>query len=171
SLPEGVEPILEATTFYDPTNFVYPFGAHICTVELDPETGEVKILRYVAVDDVGTIINPQIVEGQVHGGVLQGVAQALWEEARYDEDGNLLTGSFTEYMVPTAMESLKLETDHTVTPSPHNPLGAKGVGETGTIAASQAVINAVVDALEPYGVVHLDMPATPEKVWRLIQEK
>ena len=170
SLPEGVEPILEATTFYDPTNFVYPFGAHICTVELDPETGEVKILRYVAVDDVGTIINPQIVEGQVHGGVLQGVAQALWEEARYDEDGNLLTGSFTEYMVPTAMESLKIETDHTVTPSPHNPLGAKGVGETGTIAASQVVINAIVDALEPYGVVHLDMPATPEKVWRLIQK-
>ncbi|MEE9593323.1 MAG: molybdopterin cofactor-binding domain-containing protein [Thermoplasmata archaeon] len=170
SLPEGVEPILEATTFYDPTNFVYPFGAHICTVEVDPETGEVGILRYVAVDDCGTIINPMIVEGQVHGGVLQGVAQALWEEARYDEEGNLLTGSFTEYMVPTALEAPKIETDHTVTPSPHNPLGAKGIGETGTIAASQAVINAIVDALEPYGVVHLDMPATPEKVWRLIQE-
>ncbi|MFQ6012067.1 MAG: xanthine dehydrogenase family protein molybdopterin-binding subunit [Thermoplasmata archaeon] len=169
SLPEGVEPILEATTFYDPENFVFPFGAHIATVEVDPETGEVEILRYVAVDDCGTIINPQIVEGQVHGGVLQGVAQALWEEARYDEDGNLLTGSFTEYMVPTALESPKLEVDHTVTPSPHNPVGAKGVGETGTIAASETIINAVVDALVPYGVVHLDMPATPEKVWRLIQ--
>ncbi|MFQ5552854.1 MAG: xanthine dehydrogenase family protein molybdopterin-binding subunit, partial [Thermoplasmata archaeon] len=169
SLPEGVEPILEATTFYDPTNFTFPFGAHICTVEVDPETGEVEILRYVAVDDCGTQINPQIVEGQVHGGVLQGVAQALWEEARYDEEGNLLTGSFTEYLVPTALEGPAIETDHTVTPSPHNPLGAKGVGETGAIAASQAVINAIVDALEPYGVVHIDMPATPEKVWRLIQ--
>ncbi|MFQ5907523.1 MAG: xanthine dehydrogenase family protein molybdopterin-binding subunit [Thermoplasmata archaeon] len=170
SMPEGVEPILEATTFYDPTNFVYPFGAHICTVEVDSETGEVEILRYVAVDDCGTIINPMIVEGQVHGGVLQGVAQALWEEARYDEDGNLLTGSFTEYLVPTALESPKIETDHTVTPSPHNPLGAKGIGETGTIASSEAVINAIVDALEPYGVTHVDMPATPEKLWRLIQE-
>ncbi|MFQ5838562.1 MAG: xanthine dehydrogenase family protein molybdopterin-binding subunit [Thermoplasmata archaeon] len=169
SLPGGVEPILEATTFYDPENFVFPFGAHIAIVEVDPETGEVKIQRYVAVDDCGTVINPQIVEGQVHGGVLQGVAQALWEEARYDEEGNLLTSSFLDYMMPTALESPKIETDHTVTPSPHNPLGAKGVGETGTIASSQAVINAIVDALKPHGVVHIDMPATPEKVWRAIR--
>ncbi len=168
SLPEGVEPILEATTFYDPENFVFPFGTHICQVEVDPETGEVEIQRYVAVDDCGTIINPQIVEGQVHGGVLQGLAQALWEEARYDKDGNLLTSSFLEYMMPTALESPTIETDKTVTPSPHNPAGLKGVGETGTIAASQAVVNAVVDALEPYGVVHLDMPLTPEKVWGAI---
>jgi carbon-monoxide dehydrogenase large subunit len=170
-MPEGVEPILEATTFYDPENFVFPFGTHICVVEVDKETGQVKILRYIAVDDCGTIINPMLVEGQVHGGVLQGVAQALWEEARYDEEGNLLTSSFMEYLMPTAAESPKIETDKTVTPSPHNPVGVKGVGETGTIAASQAVVNAVVDALSPYGVVHLDMPLTPEKVWRAIHGK
>ncbi len=171
SMPEGVEPILEATTFYDPENFVFPFGAHICVVEVDKETGEVKILRYIAVDDCGTIINPLLVEGQVHGGILQGIAQALWEEARYDNQGNLLTSSFLEYLMPTALESPRYETDKTVTPSPHNPVGVKGVGETGTIAASQAVVNAVLDALKPYGVMHLDMPLTPEKVWRALQGK
>src|SRR3989454_4251802 len=163
NLPKGVEPVLDATTFYDPTNFVFPFGCHICVVDVDRETGQVKIRRYVAVDDVGNQINPMIVEGQVHGGVLQGLAQAMLEQSVYDENGNLLTNSLIEYLVPTALEAPRIETDSTVTPSPHNPLGVKGVGETGTIASSQAYVNAVCDAL---GVDHIDMPITPEKVWR-----
>src|SRR3989454_737787 len=168
NLPKGVEPVLDATTFYDPTNFVFPFGCHICVVDVDPETGQVKIRRYVAVDDVGNQINPMIVEGQVHGGVLQGLAQAMLEQSVYDENGNLLTNSLIEYLVPTALEAPRIETDSTVTPSPHNPLGVKGVGETGTIASSQAYVNAVCDAL---GVDHIDMPITPEKVWRVPQKK
>ena len=168
NLPKGVEPVLDATTFYDPTNFVFPFGCHICVVDVDRETGQVKIRRYVAVDDVGNQINPMIVEGQVHGGVLQGLAQAMLEQSVYDENGNLLTNSLIEYLVPTALEAPRIETDSTVTPSPHNPLGAKGVGETGTIASSQAYVNAVCDAL---GVDHIDMPITPEKVWRVLQKK
>jgi carbon-monoxide dehydrogenase large subunit len=140
-------------------------------VDVDKETGQVKIRRYVAVDDCGVQINPMIVEGQVHGGVVQGLAQAMLEQAVYDENGNLLTNSFMEYLIPTAMETPTIETHSTVTPSPHNPLGVKGVGETGTIASSQAFVNAVVDALAPYGVVHLDMPLTPEKVWRAIHVK
>ncbi|TMA01068.1 MAG: xanthine dehydrogenase family protein molybdopterin-binding subunit [Methanobacteriota archaeon] len=168
NLPKGVEPVLDATTFYDPTNFVFPFGCHICVVDVDRETGQVKIRRYVAVDDVGNQINPMIVEGQVHGGVLQGLAQAMLEQSVYDENGNLLTNSLIEYLVPTALEAPRIETDSTVTPSPHNPLGVKGVGETGTIASSQAYVNAVCDAL---GVDHIDMPLTPEKVWRVLQKK
>ena len=168
NMPKGVEPVLDATTFYDPTNFVFPFGCHICVVDVDRETGQVKIRRYVAVDDVGNQINPMIVEGQVHGGVLQGLAQAMLEQSVYDENGNLLTNSLIEYLVPTALEAPRIETDSTVTPSPHNPLGVKGVGETGTIASSQAYVNAVCDAV---GVDHIDMPITPEKVWRVLQKK
>ena len=171
SMPKGVEPILEASTFYDPENFVFPFGTHICVVDVDKETGQVSIRRYVAVDDCGVQINPMIVEGQVHGGVLQGLAQAMLEQAVYDEHGNLLTSNFLEYLVPSSLEAPKIETDSTVTPSPHNPIGVKGVGETGAIASSQAFVNAVCDALAPYGVVHIDMPVTPEKVWKAIHGK
>ena len=171
SMPKGVEPILEASTFYDPENFVFPFGTHICVVDVDKETGQVSIRRYVAVDDCGVQINPMIVEGQVHGGVLQGLAQAMLEQAVYDEHGNLLTSSFLEYLVPSSLEAPRIETDSTVTPSPHNPIGVKGVGETGAIASSQAFVNAVCDALAPYGVVHIDMPVTPEKVWKAIHGK
>jgi carbon-monoxide dehydrogenase large subunit len=170
-MPVGVEPILEATTFYDPQNFVFPFGTHICVVDVDGETGQVSIRKYVAVDDCGRQINPMIVEGQVHGGVLQGLAQAMLEGAVYDENGNLLTSSFMEYLMPSSMEAPTIETDSTETPSPHNPLGVKGVGETGTIASTQAYVNAVVDALAPYGVVDIPMPITPEKVWRAIHGK
>lgn len=168
NMPKGVEPVLDATTFYDPTNFVFPFGCHVCVVDVDRETGQVKIRRYVAVDDVGNQINPMIVEGQIHGGVLQGLAQAMLEQSVYDENGNLLTNSLIEYLVPTALEAPRIETDSTVTPSPHNPLGVKGVGETGTIASSQAYVNAVCDAV---GVDHIDMPITPEKVWRVLHTK
>ncbi|GGM71171.1 aldehyde dehydrogenase [Thermogymnomonas acidicola] len=171
NLPKGVEPMLEATTFYDPENFVFPFGTHVCVVEIDRETGKPHILRYVAVDDCGPQINPMIVEGQVHGGVAQGLAQAMYEQSVYDKDGNLLTSSFMEYLVPGAMELPNIETDSTVTPSPHNPLGVKGIGEAGTIASPQAFVNAVVDALREYGVDHIDMPVTPEKVWRVIHGK
>lgn len=166
NLPEGVEPALEAQAFYDPVNFCYPFGAHVCVVEVDPDTGQVKILRYVAVDDCGRVINPLIVEGQVHGGIVQGVGQALWEGAVYDENGQLLTGSFMDYAMPKAHFFPNFETAHTETPAPHNPLGVKGIGETGTIASTPTVVNAVMDALRPFGVRDLDMPLTPEKVWR-----
>ena len=169
-LPEGLEPGLEATSIYDPKNFTWPFGTHICVVEIDPDTGDTTVLRYVAVDDVGNVINPMIVEGMVHGGVAQGLGQALWEEAVYDDDGQLITGSMLDYAIPQAASLPSFETARTVTPSPTNPLGVKGAGETGTIAASPAVINAVVDALSPFGVRHIDMPAKAEKVWRLIQE-
>lgn len=169
-LPEGLEPGLEATSIYDPQNFTWPFGTHICAVEVDSDTGDVEVLRYVAVDDVGNVINPMIVDGMVHGGVAQGIGQALWEEGVYDEDGQLITGSMLDYAVPQAASLPSFETARTVTPSPTNPLGVKGAGETGTIAASPAVINAVVDALSPLGVKHIDMPAKAEKVWRLIQE-
>ncbi|HEY7340183.1 MAG TPA: molybdopterin cofactor-binding domain-containing protein [Ktedonobacterales bacterium] len=169
NMPEGVEPGLEESSFHDPTNFTYPFGAHICTVEVDPDTGEVKILRYVAVDDVGVVVNPMIVDGQVHGGVAQGIGQALYEHAIYDEAGQLITGSMTDYTVPNAAQIPTIETARTETPCPHNLTGIKGVGETGTIAASQAVVNAVVDALSPLGIKHIDMPLTPERVWKAIQ--
>ena len=169
-LPEGLEPGLEATSIYDPQNFTWPFGTHICAVEVDPDTGDVEVLRYVAVDDVGNVINPMIVDGMVHGGVAQGIGQALWEEGVYDDDGQLITGSMLDYAVPQAASLPSFETARTVTPSPTNPLGVKGAGETGTIAASPAVINAVVDALSPFGVTHIDMPAKAEKVWRLINQ-
>ena len=169
-LPPGFEPGLEATAVYDPPNFSWPGGAHAAVVEIDTETGDVQLLRYIAVDDVGKVVNPMIVEGQVHGGITQGVAQALFEEAVYDEDGTLLTSSLTNYLVPSAVEIPNYELDRTETPSPTNPLGVKGVGETGAIASPAAVMNAVIDALTPFGVTDIDMPATPERVWRAIQE-
>jgi carbon-monoxide dehydrogenase large subunit len=165
-----MEPGLEASFVYDPPNFSWPSGTHIAIVEVDTETGDVDLIRYIAVDDVGSVINPKVVEGQIHGGVAQGVAQALWEEAVYDEDGNLVTGSMVNYLVPSAAELPSYELGRTETPSPTNPLGVKGVGETGTIASTAAVMNAVVDALVPFGVTDLDMPATPERVWRAIEE-
>ncbi len=169
-LPEGMEPGLEATYVYDPPNFSWPAGAHVAVVEVDTETGAVELVRYVAVDDVGTVVNPKIVDGQIQGGLAQGVAQALYEEAIYDEDGNLLTSNMTTYLVPSAAEFPRWELQRTVTPSPTNPLGVKGVGETGTIASPPAVINAVLDALAEDGVREIEMPATPERVWRALQE-
>jgi aerobic carbon-monoxide dehydrogenase large subunit len=170
NLPAGLEPGLEATYVYDPPNFSWPSGAHVAVVEVDTETGAVELLRYIAVDDVGTVVNPIIVEGQIHGGIAQGVAQALYEEAVYDEDGNLLTGNMVSYLVPTAAEFPRWELHRTETPSPTNPLGVKGVGETGAIASPAAVMNAVVDALADDGVTDIDMPATPERVWRALEE-
>ena len=169
--PEGVEPGLEETSFYDPANFCFPFGAHACVVEVDPDTGHVKILRYLAVDDVGNVINPMIVDGMVHGGIAQGVAQALWEEAVYDRDsGQLVSGSMMDYTLPKADMLPFYETERTETPTPVNPLGVKGAGETGTIASTPAVVNAVVDALSGLGVDHIDaMPLTPERVWKTAQ--
>src|SRR5881409_2444626 len=171
NLPPGTEPGLEATAFFDPSNFVYPFGTHICTVDVDADTGTVKILRYVAVDDCGPQINPMIVEGQVHGGVVQGIGQALWEQAVYDENGQLLTGSMLDYALPRADRLPNIEVLSTVTPSPHHPLGVKGIGEAGTIAATAAVYNAVMDALTPFRVQSIQMPLTPERVWRAIQDQ
>jgi len=170
NLPAGVEPGLEATYVYDPPNFSWPGGAHVAVVEVDTETGEVEIVRYVAVDDVGTVINPTIVDGQVQGGLAQGIAQALYEEAVYDDDGNLLTSNMLTYLVPSAAELPRFELHRTETPSPTNPLGVKGVGETGAIASPAAVMNAVVDALAADGVADIDMPATPERVWRALEE-
>jgi carbon-monoxide dehydrogenase large subunit len=169
--PEGLEPGLDETSFYDPSNFCFPFGAHACVVEVEPETGRVKILRYVAVDDVGNVINPMIVDGMVHGGIAQGVGQALWEGARYDdESGQLVTGSMMDYALPKADQLPFYETARTVTPTPVNPLGIKGAGETGTIASTPAVVNAVVDALSGMGVDHIEaMPLTAERVWKTIQ--
>lgn len=168
-LPDGMEPGLEATSYYDPVNFVFPFGAHVCNVELDPETYEVKIKRYVAVDDCGPQLNPMIVEGQIHGGIVQGLAQALYEESVYDENGNLITASLADYAVPTAVEIPRFETAYTVTPSPHNPTGAKGVGESGTIASVPALVNAVLDALSEYGITNIDMPLKPENIWKAVR--
>jgi carbon-monoxide dehydrogenase large subunit len=167
-LPDGVEPNLEAQVTWDPPNFTFPFGTHVAVVEIDEITGEVRLVDYVAVDDCGNQVNPLIVEGQIHGGILQGVAQALWEEARYDDDGQIHSASLADYLVPTAAEALSFTLDHTVTPSPTNPLGVKGIGEAGTIGAASTVINAVVDALAPFGVRDIAMPASPERVWSTI---
>tara|TARA_B100001971_G_C18255114_1_gene581433 strand:- start:2555 stop:3499 length:945 start_codon:yes stop_codon:yes gene_type:complete len=169
ALPPEIEPGLSATHFFDPPNFTFPFGAHLAVVAIDKETGEVNIERYVAVDDCGRIINPMIVAGQLHGGIAQGIAQALYEEAVYDDNGQLSTGSLMDYAVPKAAWIPTFELGHTETLTPVNPLGAKGVGEAGTIASSAAVINAVVDALSPFDVAHLDMPASPQNVWRAIK--
>jgi carbon-monoxide dehydrogenase large subunit len=169
SLPAGMEPFLDDITYYDPPECTYPFGTHISVVEVDKDTGQVKLLRYLAVDDVGKRINPLIVDGQIHGGIVQGVAQALWEGAVYDENGQLLSGSMMDYAVPKASFLPNIELGNTETPSPTNPLGVKGVGETGTIASTPAVVNAVIDALSPFGIKHLDMPLTPEKVWRAMK--
>ncbi|HKJ60154.1 MAG TPA: xanthine dehydrogenase family protein molybdopterin-binding subunit [Halobacteriales archaeon] len=170
-LPDDVEPGLEATSYYDPPNYTFPFGTHVAVVEVDPSSGDVDIERYVAVDDVGTQINPKIVEGQVHGGIVQGLGQALCEGVEYDDNGQLLTGSLQDYALPRAALVPEIEWDSTVTESPHNPLGVKGVGEAGAIAAPPAVVNAVVDALAPLGVdpADLDMPLTAETVWRAVQ--
>jgi aerobic carbon-monoxide dehydrogenase large subunit len=169
SLPEDFEPGLSATHFFEPKNFTFPSGTHICAVEVDKDTGEVNILRYVAVDDCGNQINPLIVQGQVHGGIAQGLAQALFEEVVYDENGQLLTGELMDYAVPKAHQLPRYELDHTVTPSPVNPLGAKGVGEAGTIGSTPAIANAVIDALAPFGVKHVDLPLRPEKLWRAMR--
>jgi carbon-monoxide dehydrogenase large subunit len=167
-LPEGMEPGLEETAFFDPANFTYPFGMHLATVEVDTETGETKLTRYIAVDDCGHVINPMIVDGQIHGGVAQGVAQALWEEVVYDENGQLITGTLMDYAVPFSSDLPLIETGATVTPSPVNPLGVKGVGEAGTIAATPVIVNAVMDALSGLGVRHIDMPLRPEKIWKAV---
>jgi carbon-monoxide dehydrogenase large subunit len=169
NLPEGMEPGLEATAVFDPPNFSWPAGAHAAVVEVDTETGDTRLVRYVAVDDIGKPVNPMIIDGQVHGGITQGIAAALFEEGAYDENGNLLTTTMTTYLVPSAAELPSYETDRTETDA-DNPLGVKGVGETGTIAAAPAVINAVVDALSHLGVTDIQMPATPERVWRAIEE-
>jgi carbon-monoxide dehydrogenase large subunit len=169
--PQGMEAGLEATSYYDPPNLTFPFGSYICVVDIDRGTGAVKIRRFVAIDDCGTIINPMIVQGQVHGGLTMGMAPALLEEIQYDENGNIQGGSFMDYLVPTAMETPNWETGHTVTPSPHHPFGAKGVGESATVGAPPAIANAVVDALAHLGVRHIDIPITPEKVWRILKEK
>jgi carbon-monoxide dehydrogenase large subunit len=167
--PEGMEPYLDETAYHDTPNCTFPFGTHIAIVEIDEETGVVDLVRYIAVDDVGNKINPMIVDGQLHGGIAQGVGQALWEGAVYADDGQLLTGSMMDYALPRASWLPSFELDQTVTPSPVNPLGVKGVGEAGTIASTAAVANAVVDALSPLGIHHLDMPYTPQTVWRAIR--
>jgi len=168
--PTGLEPGLEATSFYDPSNFTWPFGSHVAVVEVDPETGVIKLRRYIAVDDCGRVINPLLVDGQIQGGLAQGIAQALFEEAVYDENGQLISGSLMDYAVPKADDLVNFELDRTETPSPVNALGVKGIGEAGTIASSAAIVNAVVDALAPLGVKHLDMPLKPERVWQAIQQ-
>jgi len=168
SIPAGIEPGLEATTFFDPTNFVYPFGTHIAVVEVEAATGHVTLTRYIAVDDVGNVINPMIVDGQLHGGIAQGVGQALWEGAAYDSGGQLLSGSMMTYALPRASGLPQYELDRTVTPTPVNPLGVKGVGEAGAIASTPAIVNAVIDALSGFGITHLDMPLTPGKIWEAI---
>ena len=170
NLPDGMEPVLEATATYDPPNFSWPAGAHAAVVEVDTETGDARLIRYVAIDDVGTVVNPLIVDGQVHGGITQGIATALYEEAIYDEDGNLQNGTLAMYLVPSAAELPSYELDRTESTATDHPFGAKGVGETGTIAAAPAVINAVIDALAHLGVTDIQMPATPERVWRAIEE-
>ena len=170
NMPEGMEAGLEASTFYDPPNFVFPYGAHLAVVEVDADTGQVELTGYTALDDCGPQINPVIVEGQVHGGIVQGVGQALWEGAVYDESGQLVTGSMLDYALPRADGLPELDVISTVTRSPHHPLGVKGIGEAGTIASTAAVYNAVMDALKPLGVTRIDMPFTPERVWRAIQE-
>jgi len=170
-LPPGTQPGLVATHFWEPPNFTFPFGAHIVVTDVDRDTGQISIRRYVCVDDIGKIINPLIVDGQIHGGIAQGLGQALYEEAVYDDTGVLVSGELTDYAVPKASHMPWIESSHTETPSPVNPLGVKGVGEAGTIGCSPAVVNSVVDALSPLGVKHLDMPLTPEKVWRAMQGK
>ncbi|MGZ4837829.1 MAG: xanthine dehydrogenase family protein molybdopterin-binding subunit [Terriglobales bacterium] len=170
SLPAGIEPGLEATHFFEPSNFTFPFGAHVISCEVDIETGEIKFDKYVAVDDCGNVINPMLVEGQVHGGIVQGMAQALYEEVIYNSDGQLVTGTLMDYALPRAPDIPDLTLSRTCTPSPVNPMGVKGVGEAGTIGCTPAVVNAVCDALTPFGVLHIDMPLKPERVWRAVHD-
>ena len=167
-LPPDTEPGLSATYFFEPKNFTFPFGTHICVVEIDRDTGEVKFQRYVAVDDCGRVINPMLVDGQVQGGIVQSIGQALYEEVVYDEQGQLITGTLMDYAVPRAKMIPWFELDRTETPTDVNPMGVKGVGEAGTIGATPAIVNAIVDALSPFGVRHIDMPVRPEVVWRII---
>jgi aerobic carbon-monoxide dehydrogenase large subunit len=169
--PQGMEAGLEAVSYYDPPNLTFPFGSYICVVDIDRGTGAVKIRRFFAVDDCGNIINPMIVDGQIHGGLSMGMAPALMEEISYDENGNVQGGSFMDYLVPTSMETPAWEVAKTVTPSPHHPFGAKGVGESATVGAPPAIVNAVVDALAHLGVTHMEIPMTPERVWRVLKEK
>jgi len=169
NLPDGIEPNLDADATFDPENFSFPHGTHLCAMEVDTETGAVKMRKYVCVDDIGNIINPLIVAGQVHGGLVQGIAQALWEEAVYDESGTLVSGSFVDYLLPTAADTISFEIDHTTSPSTTNTLGTKGVGEAGTIASTPAVVNAIVDAIRHLGVDDVQMPCTPERVWRALR--
>ncbi len=169
NIPDGMEPSLNSAYTFDPINLSYPHGTHLCAVEIDTETGWVNIHRYACVDDVGTVVNPMIVEGQIHGGLVQGIAQALYEEAVYDDAGNLITGTLVDYMIPAASDVPSFLTDRTETPSTDNPIGAKGVGEAGCIASTPAVVNAIVDALRPFGINDVQMPCTPERVWRAIQ--
>jgi carbon-monoxide dehydrogenase large subunit len=171
NLPAGLEPGLEASSFYEPQNFTFPFGTHIVAVEVDRDTGQVSFKKYVAVDDCGPLINPLIVEGQVQGGIAHSIGQALFEQTIYDQDGQLLTGEFMDYAIPRAGDIPEYILGHTVTPSPTNILGVKGVGEAGTIGATPAIANAVLDALAPLGITHLDLPLTPERVWQAIQQK
>ncbi|HYO40496.1 MAG TPA: xanthine dehydrogenase family protein molybdopterin-binding subunit [Nocardioidaceae bacterium] len=171
NLPDGVEPTLDSDATYDPIDFSYPHGTHLCAMEVDTETGGLTMRKYVCVDDIGTIVNPLIVEGQVHGGLVQGIAQALWEEAVHDDAGTLVSASFVDYLVPTAADTISFETANTVSPSTTNTLGTKGVGEAGAIASTPAVVNAVVDALRPFGVNDVRMPCTPERVWKAIHAR
>jgi aerobic carbon-monoxide dehydrogenase large subunit len=167
-LPEGLEPGLSDSAFFEPSNNTYPFGCHIAMIEIDRETGEPTLLKFVAVDDAGNLINPLIVEGQIHGGLAQGIGQAMVEEAIYNADGQLVTGSFMDYALPRAIDFPRFELSNTVTPTPVNPLGAKGVGEAGTLGSTPSIVNAAVDALSGLGVTHVDMMLRPEKLWRLI---
>jgi carbon-monoxide dehydrogenase large subunit len=169
-LPEGMQPLLSADYVFDPPNFTWPYGTHVCAVEVDTETGDVEIYKYVAVDDCGPVVNPAIVDGQLHGGIAQGIAQALYEEALYDDEGNPLTTTMVDYMIPGAPEIPNFVLDRTEVPSPTNPMGVKGIGESGAIASQPAVINAVVDALSHEGVTHIDMPASPARVWHALQQ-
>jgi carbon-monoxide dehydrogenase large subunit len=169
--PPDLEPGLEAQSFYDPSNFTWPFGTHLAVVEVDAETGAISVQRYIAVDDCGNVINPLLADGQVHGGITQGLSQALYEGAEYDEHGQLVTGTLMDYALPRADYLPTFETSHTVTPSPVNPLGVKGIGEAGTIGSASTIVNAVIDALAPFGITHLDMPLKPEKVWAAMQRK
>jgi carbon-monoxide dehydrogenase large subunit len=168
NLPDGVEPTIDADATYDPDNFSFPHGTHLCATEVDTETGFVKIRSYVCVDDIGTVVNPLIVDGQVHGGLAQGIAQALYEEAVYDDEGNLVTATLADYLVPSASDLPSYVTGRTESRAA-NRLGVKGVGEAGTIASTPAVVNAIIDALRPYGIDDVTMPCTPERVWRAIQ--
>jgi carbon-monoxide dehydrogenase large subunit len=170
NLPDGMEPTINATYVFDPENFSFPHGTHLAAVEIDTETGRVHLRTYVCVDDIGTVVNPLIVEGQVHGGLAQGIAQALFEEANYDDQGTLVNGTFVDYTLPSAADLPNFDTSTVSTPATSNPLGVKGVGEAGTIASTPAIVNSVIDALRHLGVKNVEMPCTSQRVWRAIQD-
>jgi carbon-monoxide dehydrogenase large subunit len=161
---------LDMTAFFDPSNLTWPYGSHVAVVEVDPETGDVELLKYVAVDDCGNIINPMIVGGQLHGGITQGIGQALLEAAVFDDEGTLITSTLTDYPIPTATDVPSFDLHKTTTPTDANPLGVKGIGEAGTIASTPTIVNAVVDALSPLGINHIEMPLRPRRVWEAMQE-